>query len=527
MKITKPTITETKEEETKRPPKRKLIYDECEDDGEEEYDYEYHDEPEDDERQMYSDAVDDIIDDEFDDIQEDPSWYRAIDWEREPEDWEHEHPDWGDDEKEVEIIDLTQDSDDDVKIISEEEYNNASRYLVPIPQPEPNPPAVLPAVGQPPIAQRAQPPAKRREHGPRVKYWVFTAWFPAATTADDASRLSTELFAHLRDCGAGYISMQAERGARGEGDGIDRLHFQGYVEFEERKRLSALKGAEQPWLNQVHWEPRRGTQQEAIAYTVKEDTRVCGPYTYGEPEAAGQGQGKRSDLHRAVDLLAETQGNLEAVAEMYPVTLVRAANGLRTLAYYKQAKRSTQTHGLVFFGGTGVGKSTLAKHLWPEAFWWSQLTGSGKHLWADGYAGQKVVICDDWELSALSRETVLALLNHTPMTLQTKGGTVQFVAELMVFTTNIHPHNVWGDDAVRRRLCGIYDMQKTEWEGHKFMEITGNAKHGQECSCQIGLNHIKVDGSKLDIEWGWGWGDLTDHTKQHHFKITHSDIIEE
>ncbi len=73
-----------------------------------------------------------------------------------------------------------------------------------------------------------------------------------------------------------YLVYQREVGANGT------PHFQGYCEFKIQKRLGAVKellgGAS------VHIERRFGTQEQAIKYAKKEDTRVEGPWEFGEPK---------------------------------------------------------------------------------------------------------------------------------------------------------------------------------------------------------------------------------------------------
>ena len=57
-----------------------------------------------------------------------------------------------------------------------------------------------------------------------------------------------------------------------------RTHYQGYAEFSQQMTLKKL----QEWLPSVHFEKRFGNQAQAIAYCTKEDTRVDGPWEYGE-----------------------------------------------------------------------------------------------------------------------------------------------------------------------------------------------------------------------------------------------------
>lgn len=67
-------------------------------------------------------------------------------------------------------------------------------------------------------------------------------------------------------------------------------HYQGYVELINACSMRTIKRI----LNdeQVHVEPRRGTQKQAIEYCKKEESRNGETFEYGTPKK----QGKRSDL---------------------------------------------------------------------------------------------------------------------------------------------------------------------------------------------------------------------------------------
>lgn len=65
-------------------------------------------------------------------------------------------------------------------------------------------------------------------------------------------------------------------------------HFQGYCEFTTSTRLNTLKEL----IPTAHWEGRKGTAQQAIAY-CKKDGNVGGPYEWGTP---GGNQGTRTDI---------------------------------------------------------------------------------------------------------------------------------------------------------------------------------------------------------------------------------------
>lgn len=82
-----------------------------------------------------------------------------------------------------------------------------------------------------------------------------------------------------------YCVCQLEKGEQGT------LHLQGYVELHDAKTLKWLK------LNfswDAHFEPRKGTAQQARDYCRKDDTRQSGPWEFGEWTPIRQGQ--RTDI---------------------------------------------------------------------------------------------------------------------------------------------------------------------------------------------------------------------------------------
>lgn len=77
---------------------------------------------------------------------------------------------------------------------------------------------------------------------------------------------------------------------------VSTPHFQGYAVFAKNKRLAAVK----KWLPSAHWEIRRGTHEQAIAYSTKEDSRVEGPWEHGDSR---QHAGSRSDITAVRDAI--------------------------------------------------------------------------------------------------------------------------------------------------------------------------------------------------------------------------------
>lgn len=64
-----------------------------------------------------------------------------------------------------------------------------------------------------------------------------------------------------------FLTWQVEKGEQGT------IHLQGYVLFEKRVTLAWIK---KEVNSQAHWEPRKGTHDEAVAYCNKKDTRQEG-----------------------------------------------------------------------------------------------------------------------------------------------------------------------------------------------------------------------------------------------------------
>lgn len=80
------------------------------------------------------------------------------------------------------------------------------------------------------------------------------------------------LLEHLKKSGANLIVFQLEQGASGT------PHFQGYVRFAKKLRLSNLKKI----LPEAHWENRKKAAAACIAYCKKEEGRLDGPWEWAD-----------------------------------------------------------------------------------------------------------------------------------------------------------------------------------------------------------------------------------------------------
>ena len=144
------------------------------------------------------------------------------------------------------------------------------------------------------------------------KYWCFTINNP--TTADAPLTWDVK-----------YLSYQKERGE----DGTE--HYQGYIELHKKQRLSGVRNQ---FSKTAHWELRKGTQEQAIEYTQKLDTRIDGPWVKGEPHVknANGTQGKRTDLEAAC-ATAAAQG-IHAAVEQHPSAYAKYHAGIEKIAMH-------------------------------------------------------------------------------------------------------------------------------------------------------------------------------------------------
>lgn len=89
-----------------------------------------------------------------------------------------------------------------------------------------------------------------------------------------------------------YLTFNIEQGRE-----TGKIHWQGYVELSKTMRIPQVK---QTFINEygnskrfekMNLRVRIGTQEEAIAYATKEDTRIAGPFEFGERARQGKKRG--------------------------------------------------------------------------------------------------------------------------------------------------------------------------------------------------------------------------------------------
>jgi len=252
-----------------------------------------------------------------------------------------------------------------------------------------------------------------------------------------------------------YAIWQHERGE----DGTD--HIQGYVVFTVKKRLQWLKDN---CDDRAHWETRRGSHPQAVAYCSKEDTRVDGPWTTGDDSNVPGKKGERTDLKRVFALMAAGAKEIDIMKDADLVAVwARYYRAIERYELLREPKRSWITFTQVYWGVSGCGKTRRAHYeaslkadgTVGEPYYVLRKPQNAAVYW-DGYQGEKHIIIDEF-YGWIPRTMMQVICDRYPAIIDTKGGARNFLATKIWITSNDAPEAWWhrvGLGAMERRLTG-------------------------------------------------------------------------
>lgn len=254
--------------------------------------------------------------------------------------------------------------------------------------------------------------------------------------------------------GSVYCVWQLESGESGT------PHLQGYVVFCKAMRLSACKRVD----SNAHWESRKGTHEQAKAYCTKDESRVRGPWTYGEEP---KGCGKRTDLDAVREAVNEGVSDKELWDRFFP-SMCRYHKSVSFYRMLTAPRRNTVPEVTVLWGVTNIGKSWYAQEHYPDAY---RLSNSPTGVWWDGYAGESTVVVDEF-YGWIKWAELLTILDRYDASVSFRGGKHRLLATRFLFTSNAHPRNWYNYsgphmryETLRRRISRILtrDTQEVDW----------------------------------------------------------------
>lgn len=231
-------------------------------------------------------------------------------------------------------------------------------------------------------------------------------------------------------------------------------HYQGVIFFVRTVRV---KYVNETYLDSRASLTRCDRAEAAVSYCTREfnddgtskraplsdEITDAGPWEYGNRDfvcEAGSHKRKLAELPPDIPSLIGAVQNGDIPVDQFGhhqrFILARDMYGLQ---------RTWQTKVLVLWGPSGTGKSTLAEHLWPKAYYAQKEHGTSRSqgkLWFDGYDRHDVVIIDDYHYT-LSLTQFKELVSKNGHHVPCKGSKVPFVAKLLVILSNDSPEVWW------------------------------------------------------------------------------------
>lgn len=218
-------------------------------------------------------------------------------------------------------------------------------------------------------------------------------------------------------------------------------HLQGYIEFENGKRLTTLK----KMMPRAHLETCKGTARQNIDYCKKQGD----VYEKGRPKQ----QGKRTDLETIAQMVEERKPMIE-IAQEYPSAYIRYHRGIMEYKNMLQKHRDKPPCVIWLWGATGVGKTRTATEDFSSFY-----IKDGTHWW-NGYEQQEAIVIDDFDGKWPYRD-LLRLLDRYPYQGQTKGGYVKIDSPYIIITCSHPPDAIWGGEElaqVKRRITNTFNL---------------------------------------------------------------------
>lgn len=238
-----------------------------------------------------------------------------------------------------------------------------------------------------------------------------------------------------------YACYQIERSPE-----TQKLHIQGYLELSKPSRMGPVK--EILKNSKAHLEPRKGTREQARDYCRKEESRVDGPWEWGD--FGKTRQGGRCDLDAVHEALKEGKTEVD-IADQFFATWTRNWKSFERYRLLTAQNRTTKTKGMFVYGKPGTGKTTWVLENYPDAYYHSSTMGN----WYDGYTGQECCVFDDC-YGSVPFSTYLKAIDQGPFRVPIKGSSIAFTAKLVIVIANTLPETWYKNERGQMDFRALY-----------------------------------------------------------------------
>jgi len=252
------------------------------------------------------------------------------------------------------------------------------------------------------------------------------------------------------------LVAQVEQGENGT------MHLQGYAQLINKTRRATFnKRVRKHTPFNFSLQNARGSALDNVAYC----TKATGPWLYSNgteklnttlsprPIWINEGglvkKGQRNDLAAAIRAI-ENNESMRSIDQKYGTIGVRHGRGLADYQFRKKSAESKHERLgklVVLHGPAGTGKSWRVRHEYAQQLGLTEadvfsLNFEGS-VWFDGYAGEKILLIDDFEPKGIKRSYLLRMVDIYPFMGQVKGGHVVAEWDYVFITSNHHYTNLF------------------------------------------------------------------------------------
>lgn len=286
--------------------------------------------------------------------------------------------------------------------------------------------------------------------------------------------------------GIKYIIFQEEK-APSSGT----IHFQGYLETAQAIKMSWLKNN---FNNRAHYDFRRGTQSEAIAYCTKEDTRVPDGQRLelGERTATAAETREAKEKER-IEWLDGIRKGTKRYADVPSEILMHTGfnQAARDINKTLLGPYRPDLRVITIIGSTGIGKSFAAFQIGGSDI----ITYAGNGWFSNAHTEGDVLLFDEYT-GSIPLNMFLKYTDKYPTQIPCKGGFFPLRATIIFITSNVMPEHWYSKkddeinekregnlDALYRRICYAGpNGEHPDFENGQFIRIPDLKEDGTEYS---------------------------------------------